>query len=295
MSNILPSARMLDGTLHFNEKNGFDLARKLGAFHLEHPRGLDFSAGIALAQNYYFDLDSDSRGDNEYRGFRQRDLGKSLLGYSHTGNDQDELLQIECGLWREYFPDAVADLLWAMNDLNRMVLAQLFKQVGIEEKYFDQITGGMSSNDALQYCIFNHFRSNAVHPLGLTAHKDSGFTTLLYTTEPGLESLENGSWIPFDPLAGHFTMVLGHSFELLMEKSSTPVQASYHRVRKIETHALKADRFTFGSYIGPRWDQDLYQFSEGRVRPVQSFIEFQKQKAAEMGYEFHPKVDSVHR
>lgn len=42
MSNILPSARMLDGMLHFKEEDGFSRARKLGAFHLEHPRGWDF-------------------------------------------------------------------------------------------------------------------------------------------------------------------------------------------------------------------------------------------------------------
>ncbi|WP_201022437.1 2OG-Fe(II) oxygenase family protein [Pseudomonas aeruginosa] len=153
----------------------------------------------------------------------------------------------------------------------------------------------MSSNQALQYCIFNHFRADSAHPVGLTAHKDSGFTTLLYTTEPGLESLENGSWIPFDPMPGHFTLVLGHSFELLTEKSATPVQASYHRVRRMEPQERKADRFTFGSYIGPRWDQDLYQISGETVKPVQSFLEFQKRKAAEMGYEFHPKVETAHR
>ena len=42
MSNILPSARMLDGMLHFKEEDGFSRARKLGAFHLEHPRAGTF-------------------------------------------------------------------------------------------------------------------------------------------------------------------------------------------------------------------------------------------------------------
>ncbi len=293
MSTSLPSARMFDGALRFKEQDGFARARALGAFHLEYPQGWDFSAGIALAQNYY--LEPDGGADDAYRGFHRKDLGKSLLGYSHTGDDQDELLQIECGLWREYFPKPAADLLWAMNALNQAVLAQLFTLVGIGEEHFDRITGGLSTHEALQYCIFNHFRSNTAHPVGLTAHKDSGFTTLLYTTEPGLESLENGAWIPFDPLEGHFTLVLGHSLEVLTEKSATPIKASYHRVRKMEARAAKADRFTFGSYIGPRWDQDLYQFSEGRVKPVQSFLDFQKQKAAEMGYEFHPRVETAHR
>lgn len=63
----------------------------------------------------------------------------------------------------------------------------------------------------------------------------------------------------------------------------------------MEPQERKADRFTFGSYIGPRWDQDLYQISGETVKPVQSFLEFQKRKAAEMGYEFHPKVETAHR
>ncbi|WP_205578808.1 hypothetical protein, partial [Pseudomonas aeruginosa] len=130
---------------------GFSRARKLGAFHLEHPRGWDFSAGIALAQSYYLEPEVDA--DNAFRGFHRKDLGKSLLGYSRTGADQDELLQIECGLWREYLPAPAADLLWAMNDLNRSVLSQLFALDGIEERHFDLIAGGMSSNQALQYCI----------------------------------------------------------------------------------------------------------------------------------------------
>ena len=114
-------------------------------------------------------------------------------------------------------------------------------------------------------------------------------------TEPGFESFENGEWIPFDPLEGHFTVVLGHSFEMLTANLPKPVHASYHRVRKMEARpAGKAERFTFGVYIGPTWDQDLYQYnSDGDLVAKQSFLDFQKAKAADMAYEFHPKVKAT--
>ncbi|MFK0271631.1 2OG-Fe(II) oxygenase family protein [Pseudomonas asiatica] len=292
MKTTLPSARIINGILYFKEDDGIERTQQFGAFYLEHPSNFDFSAGIKLAQNYYLEEDNDV--DSLYKGFHRKDLQKSLLGYSCSETDQDELLQLECTLWDEYLPNPVAKLLWAMNDLNRAVLIQLFLIAGIEEKYINKITGGLSSNQALQYCIFNHFRSDAPHPVGLTAHKDSGFTTLLYTTEPGLESLEGDLWIPFNPLPGHFTVVLGHSLEILTEHSSKPFKSSYHRVQKILPRTGKADRFTFGSYIGPRWDQKLYQFKNGNLTATQSFIEFQRQKALEMGYPFHPNVDKTH-
>jgi isopenicillin N synthase-like dioxygenase len=115
---------------------------------------------------------------------------------------------------------------------------------------------------------------------------------LLYTTTSGLESWHDGRWIPLDPLPGHFTLVLGHAFEVLTEKMHTPVNASYHRVRKMpELRSGQADRFSFGSYLGPRWDQDLYQYDGETLRAVQSVVAFQRQKAAEMAYEFHPKIE----
>src|ERR1700742_2796588 len=93
MSNILPSARVVAGKVQFTEGDGFARARRMGAFHLKHPEGWDFSAGITLAENYY--LEQDGGACDAYRGFHRKDLGNTLLGYSRTGDDQDELLQLE--------------------------------------------------------------------------------------------------------------------------------------------------------------------------------------------------------
>ncbi|NRN30782.1 2OG-Fe(II) oxygenase family protein [Photorhabdus heterorhabditis] len=295
MTHILPPAEIIDNKLHFSNKDGFNQACQFGAFYLKHPDRLNFNAGITLAKNYY--LEPNGELTDDYRGYRTKDLRKSLLGYSQTGNDQDELLQIECALWHEYLPETVSNLLWAINDISRITLSELFIMAGVYPDDIDTITGGMYKNNALQYCIFNHFRSHIQYPVGLTAHKDSGFITTLYTTEPGLESLEGDKWLPFDPLDGYFTVVIGHSFEILMSKSSQPVTASYHRVRGMKARqSSQEDRFTFGTYIGPRWDQDLYQYdNNGILTPIESFLDFQKRKADEMAYEFHPKVENIHK
>ncbi|ALK30870.1 2OG-Fe(II) oxygenase family protein [Burkholderia plantarii] len=293
MSSILPVAYFHDRAVHFVEPDGFERTRTLGAFHLRHPDGFDFRAGIELAQKYYLPVGDGP--DAAFRGYRSRSLSRSLLGYSQTGNDQDELLQIEAKLWDDYLPSAAATLLWRMNELNRGVLTDLFLRVGVSPADIDTIAGGMSKNEALQYCIFNHYRSEVAEPLGLTAHRDSGFITMLYTTEPGLESQQGQTWIPFDPMPGHFTIVLGHSFEILTQRLPDPVNASYHRVRRMATReAGVPDRFTFGVYIGPRWDQLLFQYdTDGKLSNVGTFLEFQRAKAAEMAYEFHPRVDST--
>lgn len=293
MSSLLPVAYFQNRTLHFDEPDGFERARSLGALHLRQPDDFDFRAGIELAQKYY--LPASDGADAAFRGYRTRSLSRSLLGYSQTGSDQDELLQLEANLWNEYLPCEAATLLWRMNELSRGVLTDLFLRAGVAADDIDTVAGGMSKNEALQYCIFNHYRSEVDQPVGLTAHKDSGFITMLYTTEPGLESQEGQAWIPFDPLPGHFTIVLGHSFEVLTTRLPERVKASYHRVRRMATHQAGApDRFTFGVYIGPRWDQLLYQYDASRkLSNVGTFLDFQRAKAAEMAYEFHPRVDSV--
>ena len=294
-TDILPTASLTAEGLCFDAPDGFDLARRRGAFHLAHPRDMDFTAGIRLARSYY--LDPDGGSGDAWRGFRDRDLSPTLLGYSCTGADQDELLQIESHLWHRHLPAAAAALLWRMSGISRSVLRGLFAMAGVPATDVERVTGGLdpagsSADGALQYCIFNHFRAEIDQPVGLTAHKDSGFVTLLYTVEKGLESQDGAGWVPFDPLPGYFTLVLGHSLEVLTARLARPITASYHRVRTTRPRpAGMPDRFTFGTYIGPRWDQPLYEYTEdGRLTSSMSFLDFQKRKAAEMAYVFHPRV-----
>lgn len=290
MKANLPTAQIKDGFLDFDENNGFDLARAYGAFHLRYPKDMSFDQGVRFAQNYY--LPPEGGPNDSYRGFNTKSLGETALGYSKTGNDQDELFQLESHLWAEYLPFELASLLNQIHLISKITLQGLFEMAEVPSCDWDKIAIGLTRDEALQYCIFNHFRSNVDEDIGLTAHKDSGFITTLYTTEAGLESLENGRWVSFDPLEGYFTIVLGHSLEILTKNKRKPISASYHRVRRTARRAEGVpDRFTFGTYIGPRWEQDLYQYSsDNELQVLQSFLDFQKTKAKEMNYEFHPNV-----
>ncbi|MDE1495983.1 hypothetical protein KKJ25_13825 [Xenorhabdus bovienii] len=294
MRNILPEAIIINDELVFPNEDGFIKACQYGAFHLKYPEDINFTPGIKLAQNYY--LEKDSSILDEYKGFHKKDFDKSLLGYSSTSKDQDELLQLESFLWEVYLPKDVSFLLWKMHEISKIALNKIFRLSGINNYDIEIITGGLNKNESLQYCIFNHYRSNIKHSVGLTAHKDSGFITTLYTIEPGLESFYDGNWIPFNPKHGYFTVVMGHSLEILTENLDIPIKASYHKVRSSTARSNhKEERFTFGVYIGPTWQQNLYQYShDGSLLAVEPFLDFQKRKAKEMQYEFHPKVDGLY-
>lgn len=292
MTTEIARARIVDGVLDIPDGPAFDSLCELGVFYLETPPDLALSAGIRFAQSFY--LDRDGGPDDAYRGYRDRDYGRSLLGYSDTGADQLEIVQIESELWNELLPLDVADMLRGFDAVGRSIVRGLMLRVGVDPADIDRITGGMDRSAALQYCIFNHFRSRIAHPIGFTPHKDSGFVTVLHASEGGFETLLGDRWVSVDPLPEHLTVVLGHSMEILTQNLTRSITASHHRVRATGPRAHTRDeRYSFGSYIGPRWDQDLLRYDEtGRLTVFQSFLAFQKAKAAEMNYEFHPKVEA---
>ncbi len=293
MSEYFPLARLVDKRVRFADPDGFARACRHGAFHLEYEQGRDFSAGVRFARSFH--RDPPKGAEDPYCGFRGASIESSNLGYSTLGRDQVELFQLEADLWKRYLPEALAELLWHMMDVARIVTEDTMSRLDISPEDMDTITGGMSANRALQYCLFNHYRSAVRQDKGFTAHKDSGFITVLYTVEPGMESWEEDRWIPLDPIAGHLTVVFGHSLEILTENLDMPIHASYHHVRPTpRARPEELDRISFGTYVGPRWDQDLYQYAEnGTLQPHMSFLEFQKAKAASMNYEFHPRVEQA--
>lgn len=287
----LPVGALDRDRLYFD--NDKDLCKALGhgLFYLQYPPGLDFSPGIRFASHYYL---SDEDGKDPYSGYQQRELSGTRLGYSDPSDDQVELFQLEANLWARHLPSEVSDMLWEMNRIAKVALHAMFDACEVPEGDRDKVAEGLSRDEALQYCLFNHYRSRRNKSPGFTAHKDSGFITLLHTTEEGLETLEEGTWYDVPPLPGCFTVVLGHSFEVLTAKREPRVNASYHRVRDGQNfESGRPDRQSFGVYIGPRFEQDLFEYSEsGVLKQHMSFMEFQRQKAAQMGYEFHPLVDA---
>lgn len=281
-----PKAKLDNKNLVFETPDGLNNALSMGVFYVKIQDNFDHYTAKKFANSYYLDKDG---MDDEYKGFKNAKLENSILGYS-SPNDQVELLQLEIKLWHKYFAPDVVNMLTQLNEVSKIVLEAIFNAIGVKKEDVDQITGGLDDNNGLQYCIFNHYRSSH-NAIGFTAHKDSGFITTLYSIEPGLEAYQDGKWIPVDPINNYFTVNLGHALEVLSAKMQRPVHAIYHRVRKTLKSEKELDRFSIGSYIGPRFDMDLFQYQEnGELKSVQKFIDFQISKAKEMDYEFHPRI-----
>jgi hypothetical protein len=288
-----PLAEIHDGELHFAAITGRDELLERGICYVRAPADLDLAPCVRFCESFYRARTGLS-GD-EYRGFRGARFEGSVLGYSDTGSDQVERLQLELALWRQHLPRDVVPALHCMNDLARTFVRSVFAHCAVKASDVARITGGMESNDALQYCIFNNFESRKAGIDGFSPHKDSGFVQLMHITESGLEVWEDERWNAVDPVDGHLVAVTGHSLEILTVRTSTRAIAAYHRVRNIASRrADGVDRTSLGVYIGPCFDQDLYQYDEhGVLIRFQSFIAFQRQKAIEMGYEFasvHPAL-----
>lgn len=286
---FFPKAEIYNDALFFKNDIDYELALKEGVFFVKIPEDIDLYSGIKFCENFY--KEKNNSVEDKYRGFNKLSYEDSILGYSDR-HDQVEQVQLEISLWNKYFTKELEGLLRKMNKFSLLIVENIFEKVGIESKYWDVITGEASKDQALQYCIFNHYRPEADR-VGITKHKDSGFITTLYSPEPGLEAFTHGAWSPINPEDGYFTINLGHSFEVLTEKQNMPVVAVEHRVREIKKTNNDPDRYSFGTYIGPRFDMNLFQYQNNKLVFYQTFIEFQKIKAREMGYEFHPKVKST--
>jgi hypothetical protein len=289
----LARAEIRDGNLRFETADGWRDALTRGIFYLKSPDGLDCAAAVRLCESFYLERTGDAA--DEYKGFRRASFDGSVLGYSDAGKDQVERIQLELRLWERYLPAAVSPVLHRFNDMARTVIRGVFTRCGVEPAHVAQITGGMETNEALQYCIFNNFESRKLGADGFTPHKDSGFVQIMYSPEPGLELWEAERWTPIEPVPGYLMAISGHALEILTARLATRAAAAYHRVRSIETRpAGRKDRTSFGVYIGPRFEQDLFQYDDGgRLTRFKSFMAFQKEKAAEMGYEFsniHPAL-----
>ncbi len=282
---VIPCGDIYEGRLAFASERDWEDVLLNGLFHLKIPKELDCTHCVEFCRSFY--LPSRHVKDS-YRGWRTKHMPGSVLGYSNTGADQVEMLQIELHLWDAYLPKNLTNALRIMNDIGRIIVRAFFAKCGVKQEDVAIIAEGMEANEALQYGIFNHFESKKNGTDGFTPHKDSGFLQLMYIHEPGFEAWDGSSWCAIAPLPGHLTAVLGHSLEVLTEMMPTRVIASYHRVRMV----CENDRTSFGIYLGPTFKQNLYQYdNDGKLSVYMPFEDFQRQKAIGMGYEFHPALN----
>ncbi|GHF58549.1 hypothetical protein GCM10010218_44830 [Streptomyces mashuensis] len=288
----LPSATVRSGRLRFTDPDGAARALALGAFSLAVPDGLDVTPGLDFCRSFHLP----SRGpEDRRRGHREHGHPRSKLGYEDRP-DQVEQLQLESFLWDDYLPADVAALLRRMKDLTLDTLHGVFDAAGVPEHDRDLVTGGARQDTGLCYTTVNHYRSDLTGRAGIVEHSDSGFITVICTDQPGYEILHEGRWLPVHQPPGHFTVNLGDAFRVLTVKTPRPVTAVYHRVPELHPEPPATDRSSFTVYMGPRYDMMLYQYdTDGVLLPYQGFRDFSVEKAKDLGYAFHSRIEAAHR
>jgi len=281
----LPVGQIISGKLTFKSKNEFLAALKLGVFYLRHNLGSLLQEGEDFAGNFY------KPKENLYTGYAELEYEDSILGYEDRP-EQVEQIQLERNLWNKYFPESINDVLNYMYNLSDIVALNVLRELNISSENIEIVLGREGGKQSLEYCIFNHFRGSK-KDIGFTTHTDSGFITLIHSNKSGLEGEFSSKWKDINIHKGCFTAIFGDSFEILTKNLQTPVKALLHRVKSTTKNSSEnlSERFSFGTYIGPRFDMNMYCCNKNK-EPIfhQKFIEFSKVKAKKMGYEFHSKV-----
>ncbi|MFJ8955170.1 2OG-Fe(II) oxygenase family protein [Streptomyces sp. NPDC102381] len=282
----LPVVEVSGGGLVYANARDRDAALQMGAFLVPIPAGLDVAAGLQLSRNFYKPVTS---ADDGYSGHRDHGHEESKLGYSDRP-DQVEQLQLESLYWDMYLPSAVTGLLREMETLTLDILYGVLASAGVRESDMREITGGLREGTGWCHSTVNHYRSDLPDRHGIVDHTDSGFITLLYADQPGLEILHQGRWRPTRVQEEYFIVNFGDGVEILTAHLPKPVTAVVHRVPESPPKEGE-DRSSFTIFMGPRYDMELYQYdTEGNLGVYQGFRDFSVEKAAKLGYEFHPRL-----
>ncbi|MBA6440733.1 2OG-Fe(II) oxygenase family protein [Streptomyces sp. GMR22] len=255
--------------LAFDTEGGLSQALADGCFLLAMPAGFDPGPGITLCREFYRAPEDGPEATRPYRGFR------ALEGvYFDREHFQTEHVLIDGPGRRRHFPPELTVMTERMSELTLLVLRCAMADLGIATHLWSEITGGAVDGRGTHWFAANHYRSDRPQ-LGCAPHKDTGFVTVLYNEEPGLEASADGVWTPIDPVPGHFVVNFGGAFELLTAALSRPVHAILHRVRQCTPAPGAADRFSFAAFANPPATGNLYQVrGDGSATAVRSSEDF---------------------
>ncbi|MGP3999535.1 2OG-Fe(II) oxygenase family protein [Streptomyces sp. 8N706] len=161
-----------------------------------------------------------------------------------------------------------------MNALALRVLREVLGALGIDQRIWSEVTGGAVDGLGTHWFAASHYRSERDR-LGCAPHQDTGFVTILYIEQEGLEALVGEEWMSVNPVPGHFVVNFGGALEMLTRPLARPVRAILHRVRQCLPNPDTEDRFSFAAFANPPATGDLHQvYDDGSVRAVQSVEEF---------------------
>jgi 2OG-Fe(II) oxygenase superfamily len=267
----LQRARIHKGSVDFASVGGFDRARVDGFFFIEQPPDLSLDAGDRFARGFYQQHAPDDP-DSEFTGYSvytEENTGPRQ-GYFCRQNDQTEQFFLERNNWARVLPESLATQAEAMRRLSLAILDFVLRELDIPQSLWHRATGGAITGEGCYHLTFNHFRPQ-ISARGLNIHKDSGWVTLLRSTDDGLEVQAGDGWESVSPAAGHLIVNFGCALEILTRSSERPLSAVAHRVRQQVPRegAGQADRVSYGLFVDSELDRGpearLYEHFGGQL------------------------------
>ena len=278
----LQSARLDEGRLVFDSPGGIEQVFKDGFFFVEQPPELTLETADRFARNWYLSEDSDA--PDQFRGF-SRLTGDKLeppatwLGYTDHKADQSEQFLLERAWWKSVYPREMVVQADALYDFTLGVLRAVLPHLDVPAELWDKATGGCSHSRGYYALMFNHYRPQ-MRARGLAVHQDTGWLSVVRSTEAGLEVDRDGEWYPVDPVPGKFIVNFGVLMEILTRKTRTPVAARPHRVvEQPDTRSTDSDRVSYVFFTDNSFDESvcsgIYEYESGVglhcVKPVVQF------------------------
>lgn len=272
---VMARSRLEHNALVFDEQDGFLRALRHGFFLLKTPPFLDFAPGDRFARNFFRPKAADELGP--YTGFKDCEALGAYEGYFDREHDQWENFYIERRHWA-LIPEDVQVMGRHMAHVGRCVLTSVLDQLGIPSHHLSRITSGLSDGGGHQMLAFNHFRSDK-QARGSKFHRDSGWVTVLRSTERGLLAYIDGELRSINPEPGYMVINFGSSIEVLTEALSPCVRANVHGVVQTERDG-REDRVSYVIFLDSDLDGDIYKYGpEGPVW-MQSVADFAIQEVS---------------
>lgn len=260
-------ARLDDGGLVLESGEDFAEALADGCFRLRIPEALDLGPGLALARNFW--REPDGGASDPYRGFR-----RASEIYFDREHFQTEHLLLDRPQRLMHLPSDVVAACDALAEIGRAVLAAVLSGLDVPPDVWDRAVVGCLHGRAVEWMAVSHYRPER-RQLGCPAHKDTGYVTVLYFDQEGLEAWRDGAWRRIDPEPGYFLVNFGGALELLTRRLERPVEALLHRVAERRPDPRTEDRVSFAAFVNPPASGMLCELDGRRVpKPVQSVEDF---------------------
>lgn len=261
----LQCARLAGDTLIFENNGCLHTAITQGLFLLRIPESISLEPGIKLCREFYLPVTDCTN----YGGFRpQTDI------YFDREHFQTEHLLVDKSRWATRLPSAVVQMALAMDALAQVVFQAALRELGVAEHLWQQLSGGAVTGHGTHWFAASHYRPERRLP-GCAEHRDTGFVTLLYTRQPGLEAFIGGRWQAIAVRPGCFIVNFGACLEALSGRLPLAARAIEHRVRECPAAAHGEDRFSFATFINPPAIADLYELQpDGELRRLMSVETF---------------------